>query len=166
MSHYLPHFCFLAKTNICNSWLINACFCPPKQKFSNDSGHFIPVFQNPELSSVHRCPQILMNELGVCRRNTSLRATWAKVWRIRKGHTTKGLVKSPGETCQGVWDLPGCVKSSGMKTRKLLCINIVQGVSRVVLEVTNLPASARDMRDSGSTPGSGRSPGESHGNPL
>ena len=32
--------------------------------------------------------------------------------------------------------------------------------------VTNLPANAGDVRDSGSIPGSGRSPGGGHGNPL
>ena len=32
--------------------------------------------------------------------------------------------------------------------------------------VKNLPASARDIRDVGSTPGLGRSPGGGHGNPL
>ena len=32
--------------------------------------------------------------------------------------------------------------------------------------VKNLPASAGDIRDTGLTPGSGRSPGEGHGNPL
>ena len=32
--------------------------------------------------------------------------------------------------------------------------------------VENLPANAGDVRDSGSIPGSGRSPGEEHGNPL
>ena len=32
--------------------------------------------------------------------------------------------------------------------------------------VKKLPANAGDIRDSGSTPGSGRSPGEGHGNPL
>ena len=32
--------------------------------------------------------------------------------------------------------------------------------------VKNLPASAGDIRDSGSIPGSGRSPGGGHGNPL
>ena len=32
--------------------------------------------------------------------------------------------------------------------------------------VKNLPANAGDIRDSGSIPGSGRSPGEEHGNPL
>ena len=32
--------------------------------------------------------------------------------------------------------------------------------------VKNPPASAGDMRDEGSIPGLGRSPGEGHGNPL
>ena len=32
--------------------------------------------------------------------------------------------------------------------------------------VRNLPANARDVRDAGSVPGSGRSPGGGHGNPL
>ena len=32
--------------------------------------------------------------------------------------------------------------------------------------VKNLPANARDIRDEGSIPGSGRSPGGGHGNPL
>ena len=32
--------------------------------------------------------------------------------------------------------------------------------------VQNLPANAGDIRDTGSIPGSGRSPGEGHGNPL
>ena len=36
----------------------------------------------------------------------------------------------------------------------------------MVLVVKNLPASAGDIRDVGSIPGSGRSPGERHGNPL
>ena len=40
------------------------------------------------------------------------------------------------------------------------------GASQVVLVVKNLSASAGDVRDMGSTPGSGRSPGEGNGNPL
>ena len=32
--------------------------------------------------------------------------------------------------------------------------------------VKNLPANAGDIRDTGSIPGSGRSPGGRHGNPL
>ena len=38
--------------------------------------------------------------------------------------------------------------------------------SQVVLVVKNLPANAGDIRDSGLIPGSGRSPGGGHGNPL
>ena len=36
----------------------------------------------------------------------------------------------------------------------------------MVLVVKNLPASAGALRDMGSIPGSGRSPGGVHGNPL
>ena len=32
--------------------------------------------------------------------------------------------------------------------------------------VKNLPTNAEDTRDAGSIPGSGRSPGDGHGNPL
>ena len=38
--------------------------------------------------------------------------------------------------------------------------------SQVVLVVKNPPANAGDRRDTGSIPGSGRSPGGGHGNPL
>ena len=38
--------------------------------------------------------------------------------------------------------------------------------SQVVQEVKNPPADAGDIRDSGSVPRSGRSPGGGHGNPL
>ena len=37
---------------------------------------------------------------------------------------------------------------------------------KVALVVKNPPASAGDIRDAGSIPGSGRSPGGEHGNPL
>ena len=37
---------------------------------------------------------------------------------------------------------------------------------QVALEVKNPHANAGDLRDKGSIPGLGRSPGESHGNPL
>ena len=45
-----------------------------------------------------------------------------------------------------------------------LCI--IQWTSQVALVVKNLPASAGDIRDTGLIPGSGRSPGGGHGNPL
>ena len=38
--------------------------------------------------------------------------------------------------------------------------------SQMVLVVKNPPASAGDIRHAGSVPGSGRSPGGGHGNPL
>ena len=38
--------------------------------------------------------------------------------------------------------------------------------SQVVLVVKNLPANAGNVRDAGLIPGSGRSPGGAHGNPL
>ena len=40
------------------------------------------------------------------------------------------------------------------------------GASQVALVVKNLPANAGDVRDTGSTHGSGRSSGGEHGNPL
>ena len=40
-----------------------------------------------------------------------------------------------------------------------------KGASQVVLVVKNLSDNAGDVRDMGSIPGSGRSPGEGNGNP-
>ena len=40
------------------------------------------------------------------------------------------------------------------------------GASHVALVVKNLSVNAGDLRESGSIPGSGRSPGGGHGNPL
>ena len=42
----------------------------------------------------------------------------------------------------------------------------LHGASQVVLVVKNLPANAGDTRETGSVPGSGRSPGGGHSNPL
>ena len=39
-------------------------------------------------------------------------------------------------------------------------------ISQVAPVVKNLPANAGDLRDAGSIPGSGRSPGEGNGNPF
>ena len=49
---------------------------------------------------------------------------------------------------------------------KFLEKEALQWASLVVPVVKNLPANARDVRDLGSTPGSGRSPGGGHGYPL
>ena len=40
------------------------------------------------------------------------------------------------------------------------------GAFQMALVIKNLPANARDVRDVGSIPGLGRSPGGGHGNPL
>ena len=45
-------------------------------------------------------------------------------------------------------------------------VHRVHEASQVELVVKNLPANAGDIRDLGSSPGSGRSPGGGHGNPL
>ena len=45
-------------------------------------------------------------------------------------------------------------------------IAYVDGASQVVLVVKNPPAKAGDVRDAGSISGSGRVPGEGHGNSL
>ena len=42
----------------------------------------------------------------------------------------------------------------------------IRRTSHVVLLIKKLPANAGDIRDTGSIPGFGRSPGEGHGNPL
>ena len=47
----------------------------------------------------------------------------------------------------------------------LPCI-LILGTSQVALVVENPPANAGDIRDAGLIPGSGRSPGRGHGNPL
>ena len=43
---------------------------------------------------------------------------------------------------------------------------LILGASQVALVVKNLFANIGDIRDAGSIPGLGRSPGEVHGNPL
>ena len=47
-----------------------------------------------------------------------------------------------------------------------MVVSICPGAFWVVLVVKNLPANAEDKRDTGSNPGSGRSSGGGHGNPL
>ena len=44
--------------------------------------------------------------------------------------------------------------------------SVLVWASQVALVVNNLPANAGDIRDVGSIPGLGRSPGKGHGNPL
>ena len=68
------------------------------------------------------------------------------------------------------WDLVSC--ASQKWPMRFLCshrnswIPLGHGASQVVLVVENLPANAGDIREVGTIPGSGRSPGGGHGNPL
>ena len=48
----------------------------------------------------------------------------------------------------------------------LKCSVYTPGASQVALVVKKVPASAGDIRDAGSVPGSGRSPGGGQGDPL
>ena len=45
-------------------------------------------------------------------------------------------------------------------------MQIINRVSQVVIVIKNPPANAGDIRDVGSIPGSERSPGGGHGNPV
>ena len=45
-------------------------------------------------------------------------------------------------------------------------LSMPKRTSQLVLVVKNLPATAGNVRDMGSIPGLGRSPGEGNGNPL
>ena len=47
-----------------------------------------------------------------------------------------------------------------------VCIYIISYSTQVALVVKNPSANAEDVRDAGLNPGSGRSPGGGHGNPL
>ena len=53
-----------------------------------------------------------------------------------------------------------------VKRREIFCSIMPVGDSQVVLAIRNSPANARDVRDAGSIPGSGRFPGGGDGNPL
>ena len=52
------------------------------------------------------------------------------------------------------------------RVSKVSVPKVNSGASQVMLEVKNLPANARGIRNAGSIPRSERSPGGEHGNPL
>ena len=53
-----------------------------------------------------------------------------------------------------------------LPAQEVTSIYITEWASQVVLVVKNLPVNAGDIKDTGSTPGMGRSPGGRHGNQL
>ena len=85
--------------------------------------------------------------------------------------------------CRKQIRLDGCKGRTGLQTgltknckeagHRELSLSLVKGcccclkrASRVALVVKNPPANAGELRDTSSIPGSGRSPGGGHGNPL
>ena len=64
------------------------------------------------------------------------------------------------------YNFPTTAGQMQQKTLNISPFPPVQGASQVALVVKNLPASAGDIRDTGSIPGSGRSPGGGHCSPL
>ena len=69
-------------------------------------------------------------------------------------------LRGAGRTARPRWPLPGMSVCFSWGLGRL------KGASQVALVVKSLSASAGDVRDSSSIPGSGRSPGGGHGNPL
>ena len=74
---------------------------------------------------------------------------------------------------RGAWPAPldSAIRSSGGGQQTSLAwgkynLYRVWWASQVALVIKNLPTHAGDIRDSGLIPGSGRSPGRGHGNPL
>ena len=59
-----------------------------------------------------------------------------------------------------------CITPAALFKKKVILIIHSCGASQVALVVKNLPAKVEDLRDVGSIPGSGRSLGGGHGNPL
>ena len=57
-------------------------------------------------------------------------------------------------------------KSSHCREKMFFLLFLLHPYETMVLVVKNLPANAGDIKAVGSIPGSGRSPGGGHGNPL
>ena len=80
-------------------------------------------------------------------------ANWAQEWHYR--YTLKSALISLK-----------CTLKCSLISLKLHISIIIDGASQMALLVKNLPANAGDIRDAGLIPGSGRSRGGGHGNPL
>ena len=91
--------------------------------------------------------------------------TMPKMWSGKEGDCKSG---------QGTWEMQLQLDTQiclPMHAACLFCsihalLVLSRQASQVALEVKNLPAKGRDIRDAGSVPVSGRSPGEGHGNPF
>ena len=77
---------------------------------------------------------------------------WGKLWEVEEGGNLSAFhMGSPLEFVR--------LQQLGIRFSSLY-------TSQAVLTAKSLPAKAGDIRDEGSIPGSGRSSGEGHGNPL
>ena len=82
------------------------------------------------------------------------------------GKGPPGRESSPSKASEQCWAcLWGLWRPSSILTLICGCLR-AQWISQVTLVVKNLPANAGDLRDMGSVPGSGRSPGGENGNLL
>ena len=66
---------------------------------------------------------------------------------------------------ESYWRIKWVNTTKALKT-VCVCVQRVRHKYQLVLVVKNPPANAGDIRDTGSIPGSGKSPGEGNGNPL
>ena len=65
------------------------------------------------------------------------------------------------------WSKMGQVGVPGARANRCTQVcQVIRGAPQVAVVVKKPPANARDTGDAGSIPGSGRSPGRGHGNPL
>ena len=107
----------------------------------------------------HPSPAGNQDQSAAVKRRTQ-RSRWRRRWRLWS------------RACRRTWGLVGwgcaskhtgvCQKERGaVRTQKLA---LHRGASQVALLVRNLPASAGELRNTGSIPGPGRSPGGGNGN--
>ena len=71
-----------------------------------------------------------------------------------------------GQSPKGCWSLSPGLGDGSAAGHSRGPATVCYWVSQVALVVKNPPANAGDVRDTGLIPGSGRSPGGGHGNPL
>ena len=96
-----------------------------------------------------------------------------KIRDVNRVMSRKGALTGEGwEECVSGWERqslswsPTVCWAPHQTEARILCISCVLGAFQVALVVKNPLASVGDTGDTGSIPGSGRSPGEGHGNPF
>ena len=80
--------------------------------------------------------------------------------------SASGSLRAPKPRTASALALPWLFQSRWYRSSTVCCLPRLIEASQVMLVVKNLPANARGVRDTGLIPGSGRSPGGGHGNPL